>query len=147
MSSAPQIRYPDYYGIDMPRLEEFCVFRATIELLKERKMFDVIQKVYSDCKAELRKPKAEMHNCVREVYEPFTVEEINAKIVEMLRPDGMTTPIELVFQSLEGLHEAIPGHKGDWYFTGRYPTPGGTKLCNQAFINYIENVYQFEEKI
>lgn len=147
VSSAPQIRYPDYYGIDMPRLEEFCVFRATIELLKERKMFDVIQKVYSDCKAELRKPKAEMHNCVREVYEPFTVEEINAKIVEMLRPDGMTTPIELVFQSLEGLHEAIPGHKGDWYFTGRYPTPGGTKLCNQAFINYIENVYQFEEKI
>ncbi len=103
--------------------------------------------MYSDCKAELRKPKAEMHNCVREVYEPFTVEEINAKIVEMLRPDGMTTPIELVFQSLEGLHEAIPGHKGDWYFTGRYPTPGGTKLCNQAFINYIENVYQFEEKI
>lgn len=142
VSSAPQIRYPDYYGIDMPRLEEFCVFRATIELLKERQMTDLIEKVYEDCKAELLKPKSEMANCVREIYAPFQVEEINNKIVEMLRPEGMTTPIELVFQSLEGMHEAIPENKGDWYFTGHYPTPGGTKLCNQAFINYVEKVFR-----
>lgn len=142
VSSAPQIRYPDYYGIDMPRLEEFCVFRATIELLKERHMTDLIEKVYEDCKAELLKPKSEMANCVREIYAPFLVEEINNKIVEMLRPEGMTTPIELVFQSLEGIHEAIPENKGDWYFTGHYPTPGGTKLCNQAFINYVEKVFR-----
>lgn len=142
VSSAPQIRYPDYYGIDMPRLEEFCVFRATIELLKERQMTDLIEKVYEDCKAELLKPKSEMANCVREIYAPFLVEEINNKIVEMLRPEGMTTPIELVFQSLEGMHEAIPENKGDWYFTGHYPTPGGTKLCNQAFINYVEKVFR-----
>lgn len=142
VSSAPQIRYPDYYGIDMPRLEEFCVFRATIELLKERHMTDLIEKVYEDCKAELLKPKSEMANCVREIYAPFQVEEINNKIVEMLRPEGMTTPIELVFQSLEGMHEAIPENKGDWYFTGHYPTPGGTKLCNQAFINYVEKVFR-----
>jgi amidophosphoribosyltransferase len=141
VSSAPQIRYPDYYGIDMPRLEEFCVFSATIELLKERQMTDLINKVYYDCKVELTKPKDEMVNRVREIYAPFTVEEINQKIVEMLRPEGMTTPIDLVFQSMEGLREAIPDHKGDWYFTGRYPTPGGTKLCNQAFINYFEQIY------
>ena len=147
VSSAPQIRYPDYYGIDMARLEEFCAFRATIELLKERQMHDVVRRVYTQCKDELKKPKTEMRNCVREIYEPFTVDEINHKIVEMLRPDGMTTPIEIVFQSLEGLHSAIEHNKGDWYFTGHYPTPGGTKLCNQAFVNYVENVYQYEEKI
>lgn len=146
VSSAPQIRYPDYYGIDMPRLEEFCVFRATIELLKDRGMFSLIEDVYNHCKAELQKPKAEMVNCVREIYKPFTVDEINHKIIEMLRPAGMTTPVELVYQSIEGLHEAIPNHRGDWYFTGNYPTPGGTKLVNQAFINFVENVYQFEQK-
>ncbi len=147
VSSAPQIRFPDYYGIDMARLEEFCAFRATIELLKEHQKHDIVQKVYQACKAELKKPKAEMKNCVREVYEPFTVEEINNKIVEMLRPEGMSTPIEIVFQSIEGLHSAIPQNKGDWYFTGHYPTPGGTKMCNQAFVNYVENVYQYEDKI
>ena len=144
VSSAPQIRYPDYYGIDMPRLEEFCVFRATIELLKERGMADRILKVYADCKVELKKPKTEMDNCVRELYEPFTVEEINRKIVEMLRPAGMTTPIELVFQSIEGLRSAISDHRGTWYFTGHYPTPGGTKLCNQAFVNYVETVFRHD---
>lgn len=141
VSSAPQIRYPDYYGIDMARLEEFCVFRAAIQLLKERKMSDIIEQTYEACKAELLKPKEEQINPVRAIYKPFTTEELNEKIVEMLRPEGMTTPIQLVFQSIEGLHEAIPNHKGDWYFTGHYPTPGGTKLCNQAFVNYIENVY------
>ena len=146
VSSSPQIRYPDYYGIDMPSLEEFCVFRATIELLKDRGMYQLVEDTYNKCKEELKKPKGEMKNCVRDIYKPFTVDEINKKIIEMLRPDGMATPVELVFQSIEGLHEAIPTHKGDWYFTGNYPTPGGVKLVNQAFIRYVENVYQFEQK-
>ncbi len=140
VSSAPQIRYPDYYGIDMPRLEEFCVFRATIELLKERNLLNILDETYEHCKAELQKSKEDMENAVRAVYEPFTVEEINRKIVEMLTPEGMTTPVEIVFQSIEGLHTAIPNHRGDWYFTGHYPTPGGTRLCNQAFINYYETI-------
>lgn len=138
VSSAPQIRYPDYYGIDMARLEEFCVFRAAIQLLKDAGMESLIRKVYEDCKKELQKPKDQMVNQVRRIYEPFTVEEINRKIVQMLHPEGMTTPVELVFQSIEGLHNAIPNHKGDWYFTGDYPTPGGTKLCLQAFVNYYD---------
>lgn len=141
VSSSPQIRYPDYYGIDMPSLEEFCVFRATVELLKERGMENLIEQTYNRCKEELKKPKTEMRNAVRDIYKPFSIEEINKKIVEMLRPEGMTTPVELVYQSIEGLHTAIPAHKGDWYFTGNYPTPGGTKLVNQAFINYYESAY------
>ncbi len=146
VSSSPQIRYPDYYGIDMPRLEEFCAFRATVELLKDRGMYKLIEDTYNNCKEELLKPKAEMRNCVRDIYREFTVDEINTKIVEMLRPDGMTAPVEIVFQSIEGLHTAIPGHKGDWYFTGNYPTPGGVRLVNQAFVNFIETVYQYEQK-
>lgn len=144
VSSAPQIRYPDYYGIDMARLEEFCVFRATMELIRERGMQQLILDTYNNCKAEMNKPKAQMRNCVRDLYKPFTVAEINSKIVEMLRPEGVTTPIEIVFQSIDGLRQAIPHHKGDWYFTGNYPTPGGTRLCNQAFINYIDNIYKQE---
>ena len=139
VSSSPQIRYPDYYGIDMARLEEFCAFRATMALIEERGMWQLVNDTYLACKRELEKPKEEMVNCVRAVYAPFTVEEINHKIVEMLRPEGMQAPIELVFQSIEGLHEACPNHPGDWYFTGHYPTPGGTRLCNEAFINYIDN--------
>lgn len=146
VSSAPQIRYPDYYGIDMARLEEFCAFRATMELLKERGQYDLITDTYNACKKELEKQAKDMRNCVRDIYDPFTVDEINKKIVEILRPTEVKTPIELVFQSIDGLHKAIPDHKGDWYFTGKYPTPGGTKLCNQAFVNYIENVYQNEKK-
>lgn len=141
VSSSPQIRYPDYYGIDMPRLEEFCVFRATVELLKESGKENLLEETYHKCKAELEKPKTEMQNAVRDLYRPFTVDEINNKMIEMLRPEGMKTPVELVFQSIEGLHTAIPNHKGDWYFTGNYPTPGGTRLVNQSFINYYESVY------
>ena len=144
VSSSPQIRYPDYYGIDMPRLEEFCVSRATIELIRERGMFDLVEDTYRRCKEELKKPKAEMKNCVQAIYKPFTVDEINKKIVEMLRPEGMTTPVELVYQSIEGLETAIPHNKGKWYFTGDYPTPGGMKLCNQAFINYVEKYYDMK---
>ena len=146
VSSSPQIRYPDYYGIDMPRLEEFCAFRAAIELLKERGLHKLIEDTYIACKEELKKPKDEIHNRMRTIYEPFTVKEINRKIVEMLRPEGMQTPVELVYQSIEGLREACPGHHGDWYFTGHYPTPGGRRLVNQAFVNYVENIYQYEQK-
>ena len=139
VSSAPQIRFPDYYGIDMPHPEEFCVFRAVIELIRERGMEDLLSEVYENCKKELAKPKGEtISNAVRAVYKPFTVDEINKKIVEMLRPEGMTTPVELVFQSVEGLHNAIPNHPGDWYFTGNYPTPGGMRLVNEAFVSYYE---------
>lgn len=138
VSSAPQIRYPDYYGIDMPRLEEFCVFRATISLIRERGMGILIADVYNACKRELQKPVNEMQNRVRDIYAPFSVDEINRKIVEMLRPEGMTTPVDMVFQSLDGLHSAIPENRGDWYFTGHYPTPGGNKLCNQAFVNFVD---------
>ena len=146
VSSAPQVRYPDYYGIDMPRLEEFCAFRAAIELLKEQGHHEIIDNTYRQCLEELKKPTSAMVNHVRNIYEPFTVEEINEKIVEMLRPEEMETPIELVYQSIEGLHNAVPDHRGDWYFTGHFPTPGGTKLCLKAYVNYIEKYYQFEEK-
>ena len=134
VSSSPQIRYPDYYGIDMPRLEEFCAFRATMALIEERGMWQLVNDVYMACK---RDPHTENH--VRALYEPFTVEDINHKIVEMLRPKDMQTPVELVFQRIEGLHHACPNHPGDWYFTGHYPTPGGVRLVNQAFVNYIDN--------
>lgn len=144
VSSSPQIRYPDYYGIDMPNLEEFCVFRATIELLKDHGMCQLLEDTYNKCKEEILKPKSEMRNCVCDIYKPFTVDEINKKIVEMLRPEGMKTPVELVYQSIEGLHTAIPNHKGDWYFTGNYPTPGGVRLVNMAFIRFYESVYQCE---
>ena len=145
VSSSPQIRYPDYYGIDMPRLEEFCAFRATMALIEERGVWQLVNDTYLACKRELQKPKEEMQNCVRSLYEPFSVEEINQKIVEILRPKDMQAPIELVFQSIEGLHEACPNHPGDWYFTGHYPTPGGNRLVNQALINYVESRY-FENK-
>ena len=140
VSSSPQIRYPDYYGIDMARLEEFCAFRATMALIEERGLWQLINDTYLACK---RDPNSENH--VRALYEPFTVEEINNKIVEMLRPVGMKAPIELVFQSIEGLHKACPNHPGDWYFTGHYPTPGGTRLCNEAFIHYIDNKQKKEQ--
>ncbi|MCI2086796.1 MAG: amidophosphoribosyltransferase [Prevotella sp.] len=139
VSSAPQIRYPDYYGIDMPRLEEFSAFRATIQLIKHKGREQLIEDTYESCKRELLKPKVEMRNVVRDLYEPFSVDEINDEMVEMLRPEGMKTPIEIVYQSMDGLHKAIPDHKGDWYFSGKYPTPGGTKCCLQAFISYVEN--------
>ena len=137
VSSSPQIRYPDYYGIDMSRLEELCAFRAAIALIEERGMWQLIPDTYMACK---NSPTSENH--VRQIYAPFTVDEINRKIVEMLRPEGMQAPIELVFQSIEGLHEACPNHPGDWYFTGRYPTPGGIRMVNQAFINYVDNQKQ-----
>lgn len=133
VSSSPQIRYPDYYGIDMSHLEELCAFRAAIALIEERGMGQLLDNIYRACK---EKPDTENH--VRTVYAPFTVDEINRKIVEMLRPEGVNVPIELVYQSIEGLHSACPNHPGDWYFTGHYPTPGGTRMVNRAFIDYME---------
>ena len=133
VSSSPQIRYPDYYGIDMSRLEELCAFRAAIALLKEQGREELIAEVYQRCQDD---PDSENH--VRAVYAPFSVDDINRKIVEMLRPEGMRAPVELVFQSIEGLHQACPGSPGDWYFTGRYPTPGGVRLVNRAFISFVD---------
>ena len=141
VSSSPQIRYPDYYGIDMSRLEELCAFRAAIALIKERGMDHLIEETYRKCLYSLTSHPSPLtsENFVRAIYAPFTVEEINRKIVEMLRPEGMQSPVELVFQSIEGLHIACPQHPGDWYFTGHYPTPGGIRMVNQAFMNYVEN--------
>lgn len=133
VSSSPQIRYPDYYGIDMSHLEELCAFRAAMALIREQGMEQLVTDVYNACKEQ---PQV---NHVRKIYAPFTVEEINRKIVEMLRPENMHTPIELVFQSIEGLRQACPHHTGDWYFTGNYPTPGGIRMVNQAFTDYIEH--------
>ncbi len=139
VSSSPQIRYPDYYGIDMSHLEELCAFRAAIALIHDHGRQQLIADVYRACKEN---PVSENH--VRDIYAPFTTEQINGKIVEMLRPSGMQAPVELVFQSVEGLHRACPDHPGDWYFTGAYPTPGGVRLCNEAFVNYVENVLGFQ---
>ena len=139
VSSSPQIRYPDYYGIDMSHLEELCAFRAAIALIKDRGMQRLIADTYKACKYS---PASLNH--VRNIYAPFTVEEINDKIVEMLRPEGMQAPIELVYQSIEGLHKACPNHPGDWYFTGHYPTPGGIRMVNQAFVNYVEQVLKLQ---
>ena len=137
VSSSPQVRYPDYYGIDMPRLEELCAFRAAMELWKERGWESGLGSIRDSCKEELSKPASEIRNAVRAVYSPFTVEEINAKMAGILRPEGMETPVEFVFQSLEGLREACPGHRGDWYFSGRYPTPGGNRRVNESFLDYF----------
>lgn len=138
VSSSPQLRYPDCYGIDMAKLGDFIAFRAAIELLKETGKESIITEVYNAAKAELKKPVEEMKNLVREIYKPFTTEEISSKIASMLRSADIKTDVKLVFQSIEGLHEACPGHLGDWYFTGNYPTPGGNKVVNQSFINYME---------
>jgi amidophosphoribosyltransferase len=138
VSSSPQLRYPDCYGIDMAKLGDFIAFRAAIELLKDTGKESVIKSVYKAALKELQKPVEEMKNLVREIYKPFSTEEISAKISSMLKSDDIKSEVKIVFQSIEGLHEACPGHLGDWYFTGNYPTPGGNKVVNQSFINYIE---------
>jgi len=139
VSSAPQIRYPDCYGIEMSHMSEFCAFLAAIELLKERKQASLIDDVYRRCKEQQHLPGEQLVNHVQDIYRPFTAEEISKKIVEILRPEGMKAEVELVFQSIEGLHAACPNNTGDWYFTGDYPTPGGTRIVNNAFINYYES--------
>jgi len=137
-SSAPQIRYPDCYGIDMTRLGDFIAFRAAIQLLKDRGMEHVINEAYKECKAQLDKPTREAENPVKEIYRPFRAEEISAKIADMLHPPEVKARLEIVYQSIEDLHAACPEHLGDWYFTGDYPTPGGNKVACRSFVHYIE---------
>lgn len=138
VSSAPQIRYPDCYGIDMAKLGDFVAFQAAVELLKERNLEHILDEVYHKAKDQASLPKEAIRNYVKEVYAPFTADEVSAKISELLTPENMNVEVEIIYQSLEGLHQACPDHKGDWYFSGDYPTPGGNKVVNQAFINYME---------
>lgn len=137
VSSAPQIRYPDCYGIDMAKLGDFVAFQAAIELLKESNQLHVIEEVYRKAKSSLC-CEGPVPNYVQEIYAPFTAERLSAKIAELLAPVGIRAEVSVIFQTIEGLHEACPNHTGDWYFTGNYPTQGGAKVCNRAFINYIE---------
>ena len=139
VSSSPQVRYPDYYGIDMSSMEQFIAFRAAIELLKEQGREDIITKAYQCCKTQEHSPKEQMQNYVKTIYEPFADEQISAKIVQLLTPESTQADVKIIYQTLEGLHEACPEHTGDWYFSGNYPTSGGLKLLNKAFIDYIEN--------
>jgi len=139
-SSAPQIRYPDCYGIDMARMGDFIAFKATIALLKETHQESIINEVYKKCKAQQYLPKEQVVNHVKDIYRPFTARQISDKIARLVTDREVTAQVEVLFQSIEALHEAIPNHTGDWYFTGDYPTPGGNKVVNQAFINYIEGV-------
>ena len=138
VSSSPQVRYPDYYGIDMSRMAEFCAFRAAIQLLKEQGKQCIIDGVYRKSKAQEGKPKEEVVNYVTEIYKPFSQEEVSAKIAEMLTDDDINAQVQIIYQSIEGLHKSIPNNPGDWYFSGNYPTPGGNKMVNQAFINWYE---------
>lgn len=142
VSSAPQIRYPDWYGIAMSRMDEFVAFRAAISLLKERGMEDRITELYERIKSLMGSEEVRRTNFVKEIYEPFSVEELNQQMIKLMRPAEVTCPIEIVFQSIEGLHKAIPDNPGDWYFTGDYPTPGGMRLVNQAFLDYYEEDYR-----
>ncbi|MBK6951215.1 MAG: amidophosphoribosyltransferase [Crocinitomicaceae bacterium] len=142
LSSAPQIRYPDCYGIDMAKLGDFIAFEAAIELLKERNMAHVIDDVYYKCKSQEALKKELIVNHVKEIYKPFSAKEISDKISQMLRPETLKAELKIVFQSIENLHLSCPDHKGDWYFTGDYPTPGGNKVVNRAFINYVEGKNQ-----
>ena len=140
VSSAPQIRYPDCYGIDMAILGKFVAFEATIALLREKGKSKVIDEVYRKCKEQQHLPKEEMVNYVKEIYRPFSDEEISGKIAQLLKPAECKCEVEIVYQSVENLHLACPNDLGDWYFTGDYPTPGGNKVVNTAFINYIEGI-------
>jgi len=138
VSSAPQIRYPDCYGIDMARLEDFVAFQAAIELLKENQKEGLIDEVYQKCLLQKKLPSAEIQNFVREIYAPFTAEQISDKIAELLSEEVLNAEIKVIYQSVEKLHEACPKNLGDWYFTGDYPTPGGNRVVNKAFMNFVE---------
>jgi amidophosphoribosyltransferase len=138
VSSAPQIRYPDCYGIDMSKLGDFIAFRAAIELMKDRGKENCLQELYEKCKELHRMGQLHSENVVKQVYKPFTTEEISNKIADLITPPDIDTPIQVIYQTIESLHKACPTNTGDWYFTGNYPTAGGNKVVNKAFINYME---------
>ena len=139
VSSAPQIRFPDCYGIDMAKMGDFIAFEAAISLLKERNLDHIIEEVYQACLNQIALPKEEVKNEVKRIYEPFTDQEISDRIATLLRPAEVNSEVTIVFQTVDNLHKACPGHTGDWYFTGDYPTPGGNKVVNKSFINWKEN--------
>jgi amidophosphoribosyltransferase len=139
-SSAPQIRYPDCYGIDMSKISDFIVFQAAIDLLKQKRMTHVINEVYHKAKAQNKLPKEKITNVVKEIYQPFTADQISEKVAALLTSPGLNAEVQIIYQRIEDLHQAIPDHSGDWYFTGDYPTPGGNKIVNKAFIYYIEGI-------
>ena len=138
VSSAPQIRYPDCYGIDMSKLGDFIAFKAAIELLKETKQTHILNEMLLECKELLRNNQLHTQNVVRKMYKPFTLQQISDKIAQLITPEGLTIPVEVIYQTIETLHESCPTNLGDWYFTGNYPTPGGNRVCNKAFMNYME---------
>ena len=138
VSSAPQIRYPDCYGIDMAKLGDLVAFQAAIALLKETKQENIIDDVYDRCLAQVKRPLGRIENVVKDIYKPFTAQQISAKVAELLTPRDIHAEVKIIFQGIDGLHAACPGHTGDWYFTGDYPTPGGNRVVDRSFINYME---------
>ena len=138
VSSAPQIRYPDCYGIDMAKIGDFIAFKATIELLKESNQMHIVDAVYAKCKEQTALGNTESENFVKAIYAPFEDQQISDKVAELIQSDEVTTKVEVIYQTVENLHKACPDHTGDWYFTGNYPTPGGNRVVNAAFINYYE---------
>ena len=138
VSSAPQIRYPDCYGIDMAKLGDFIAFQAAVHLLKDEGKEGLLDELYEKAKAQESLPKEKIINVIKEIYHPFTPEQISNKIAVLLKPEGIHAEIEIIYQTIEGLHNACPNNTGDWYFTGKYPTPGGNKVVNKSFINYME---------
>jgi len=141
VSSSPQVRFPDYYGIDMPNLDELTAFRAAIQLLLDSGRRDIIDTTYSECKRNLTLPDTGQVNAAKAIYEPFTDEEISRKIADMLTPPDIRAQVDILYQSLDGLHDAVPNHPGDWYFSGNYPTPGGMRMVNHAFVDYYERTF------
>jgi amidophosphoribosyltransferase len=139
VSSAPEIRYPDCYGIDMSKLKDFVAFQAAVALTKERGREAVLKQIYDACKASLNLPRDQVQNEVKALYKPFKPHEVEAKIAQILRPADLKAQFQVIYQSIEGLHAACPKHKGDWYFTGDYPTPGGNRVVNRSFVNFMEN--------
>jgi amidophosphoribosyltransferase len=138
VSSSPQIRYPDCYGIDMSKMGDFIAFNAAVQLLKERKQESLLQQLYDQCKELHRNNKLHSVNVVKQVYKSFSNEEITKKIAQLITPPDVKIPVDVIFQTIESLHEACPNNLGDWYFTGNYPTPGGNRVVNKAFMNYFE---------
>jgi len=138
VSSAPQIRYPDCYGIDMSKLGDFIAFRAAMELWKDQDKEDCLQELYERCKELSRMGQLHTENVVRQVYKPYTPEDISNKIAELITPKDLKIPVQVIYQTIESLHLACPTNTGDWYFTGNYPTPGGNRVVNKAFMNFME---------